>query len=206
MRLTLVPRTAQFYDLFEQAGATALECARQAEERFRDFPDTRISQSAVKALEHEGDRLTREIIQLLNSQYVTPFDREDIYELARAVDDVVDYIENASDLLGLYKVETAMEQAIAQCRVLVSSTEHLARALAGLKDARAINHHVAQVKELEDEADRIVRDAIAALFEADDVNPLVVIRWKDIFEALEAAVDACETAADLIGNIAVKNA
>ena len=206
MRLTLVPRTAEFYELFKQAGATALECARQAEQRFREYPDTQITQSAVKALEHEGDRITREIIQLLNSQYVTPFDREDIYELARAVDDVVDYIENASDLLGLYKVETAMEQAIAQCGVLVTATEHLAHALAGLKDARSLNDRVAHVKELEDEADRIVRDAIAALFEAEDVNPLVAIRWKDIFEALEAAVDACETAADLIGNIAVKNA
>ena len=206
MRLSLVPRTAQFYELFEQAGATALECARKVEQRFRDFPDTQIDQSTIKELEHDGDRVTREIIQLLNSQYVTPFDREDIYELARAVDDVVDYIENASDLLGLYKVETAMEQAIAQCRVLVSATEHLAQALGGLKRAHAIQHHVERVKDLEDEADRIVRDAIAALFEEEDVNPLVVIRWKDIFEALEAAVDACETAADLIGNIAVKNA
>ncbi len=206
MRLSLVPKTGEFYDLFEEAGANALRAAQQAEQRFREFPDTAIDQAQIKAIETEGDRCTREIINLLNTQYVTPFDREDIYSLARAVDDVVDYIENASDLLGLYKVDSAMEQALAQCRVLVAAAEHLAQALAGLKNPREAQELLRRIKDLEDEGDRIVRDAIAALFEHESVSPLVVIRWKDIFEALEQAIDACENAADLVGNIVVKNA
>jgi uncharacterized protein Yka (UPF0111/DUF47 family) len=150
--------------------------------------------------------LTHDIIQLLNTQYVTPFDREDIYDLARAIDDVVDHIEHASDLLGLYKVEGPMEQALAQCRVLVAATEALAAALGDLRAVKRIPPHLLEVKRLEDEGDRIVRDAIAVLFEDEDVSPRVIIIWKDIFEALEQAIDACETAAHVIGNVVVKNA
>ena len=206
MRLALVPRTTEFYELFAEAGANAVEAARQAETRFREFPDARVTQDEVKALEHEGDRLTHDIIQLLNTQYVTPFDREDIYDLARAIDDVVDHIEHASDLLGLYKVEGPMEQALAQCGVLIAAAEALAAALGGLRAVKRIQPHLIEVKRLEDEGDRIVRDAIAALFENEEVSPRVIIRWKDIFEALEQAIDACETAAHVIGNVVVKNA
>jgi predicted phosphate transport protein (TIGR00153 family) len=206
MRLAVVPRPTQFYGLFADAGANALEAARLTEARVADFPETEIDQAQVKELESEGDRLTREIIQLLNTQYVTPFDREDIYDLARAVDDVVDHIEHASDLLTLYRIEGPMEQARAQCRVLVGATESLSSALARLRTPATAQEFLAQVKRYEDDGDRIVRDAIASLFEEEDVSPLVVIRWKDIFEALEQAIDACETASHVIGNIIVKNA
>ena len=205
MRLALVPRTTEFYDLFTAAGENALATARKAEVRFRTYPETTISQEEIKALETKGDSLTQQIIELLNTQYITPFDREDIYELAKEIDDVVDFIENASDLLGLYRVEGPMEQAHAQCRVLVEAAENLARALGELRGFRGAQRHLVEVKRLEDEGDRIVRDAIAALFENDGVSPLTVIRWKDIFEALEDAIDACETAADVVGNIVLKN-
>jgi predicted phosphate transport protein (TIGR00153 family) len=203
MRLALVPRTTEFYDLFTRAGQNLLETARLAERRFAEFPQGG-SHDDVKALENQGDDLTREIIELLNTQYVTPFDREDIYELAKEIDDVVDYIDNASDLLGLYKVESSMDAAVEQCRVLVSATEHLANALSELRRLRRAEQHLVRVKELEDEGDSIVRKAIAALFD-EGADPLTIIRWKDIFEALEDAIDACETAADLVGNIVVKN-
>ncbi|HEV2713186.1 MAG TPA: DUF47 family protein [Gaiellaceae bacterium] len=205
MRLALVPKTNEFYDLFTNAGKNALTAAQKAETRFRSYPETEISHAEIKELENEGDRYTQQIIELLNTQYITPFDREDIYQLAKAIDDVVDFIENASDLLGLYRVEGPMEQAHEQCRVLVEAVEHLAKALAELRGVRNAEPHLVRVKRLEDEADRIVRDAIAALFENDGVSPLTVIRWKDIFEALEDAVDACETAADVVANIVVKN-
>ena len=107
MRLALVPKTTEFYVLFTRAGENMLETARLAERRFREHPQPSVAQKDVKELENRGDDLTREIIELLNTQYITPFDREDIYDLAKAIDDVVDYIENASDLLGLYKVELA---------------------------------------------------------------------------------------------------
>jgi len=205
VRLALVPKTTAFYDLFTRAGENMLETARLAERRFREFPETGVDQKDVKELENRGDDLTREIIELLNTQYITPFDREDIYALAKGIDDVVDYIENASDLLGLYKVVSRMEQSVEQCRVLVSATEHLAKALSELRHLRRAEPHIVGVKGLEDEGDRIVRDAIAALFEGHATDPVEIIRWKDIFEALEDAIDACETAADLVGNIVVKN-
>jgi uncharacterized protein len=206
MRLALVPRTNEFYDLFGEAGLNALEAARATEQRLREFPDTAIPQERVKELETEGDRLTHDLIQLLNTQYVTPLDREDIYALATAIDDVVDHIEHASDLLGLYHIEAPMEQAVEQARVLVEATEALARALATLRTPQSVRRHLADVKRLEDEGDRIVRDAIAALFEDEEVSPRVIVRWKDIFEALEQAIDACDRTAHVIGNIVVKNA
>jgi predicted phosphate transport protein (TIGR00153 family) len=204
MRLALVPKTTEFFDLFTRAGENLLETARLAERRFAEFPEDTVRQLEVKELEHRGDELTREILELLNTQYITPFDREDIYELAKAIDDVVDYIEEASDLLGLYKVESRLGAALEQCKVLVDIAEHLASALAELKQLRRVEPQVVEIKRLEDEGDRIVREAIAALFE-DSTDALMVIRWKDILEALEEAIDSCETAADLVGNIVVKN-
>ena len=204
MRLSLVPRTTEFYDLFEQAGANAVAAARLAETRFRQFPDTEVTQERVKELEHEGDRLTHEIVNLLNTQYVTPFDREDIFALAGAIDDIVDNIDEVSDLLDLYKVEGSMEQALEQCRVLVAATARLATALGELKAVRGVQRHLVELKACEDEGDRILRDAIAALFEDEDVSPREIIRWKDIFEGLEEAIDSCERAALVLGNIAVK--
>jgi uncharacterized protein len=204
MKLSLVPRTTEFYDLFTAAGENALAAARQAEARFRSYPETTIGQDEIKALETKGDELTQQIIELLNTQYITPFDREDIYQLAKEIDDVVDFIENASDLLGLYKIDRPMAQALDQCRILVDAAEHLASALGELRGFRGAERHLLEVKRLEDEGDRVVRDAIASLFE-NHVDPVTVIRWKDIFEALEDAIDACETAADVVGNIVVKN-
>jgi uncharacterized protein len=204
MRLSLVPRTSEFYDLFTAAGENALEAARLVDARFRAFPEREVRQVQVKELENKGDDLTRQIIELLNTQYITPFDREDIYELAKAIDDVVDFIENASDLLTLYKVERPMPQSLEQCRILVEAAEHLSRAIGELRGLRNAERHLVEVKAREDEADSLLREAIAGLFE-NHVDPVEVIRWKDIFEALEDAIDACETAADVVGNIVVKN-
>jgi predicted phosphate transport protein (TIGR00153 family) len=206
MRLTLMPRSTQFYGLFTEAGRNVLEVARLAEQRFKELPNPTVSGQKVKDLEHEGDRLTAEMYRLLNTQYVTPFDRDDVANLAKAIDDVVDHIEHASDLLDLYKVRRPMDHARRQCRVLVGAAEHLAHALAALRGFAGIAEDLVQVKRLEDEGDGIVRDAIAGLFDDEAVSALEVIRSKDIFEALEDAVDACDTAAHLIGNIVVKNA
>ncbi|MBA3348574.1 MAG: DUF47 family protein [Actinobacteria bacterium] len=206
MRLSLVPRPTEFYDLFSRAGANALECAKQAEIRFRDYPNSSVSQADLKAIEHAGDAITRELITLLNTQYVTPFDREDIYQLAMELDDVVDYIEEVSELLVLYGIESTTKHAVDQCHILVQAVEQLALVLTRLKGLRGIQEPLIELKRLEDEGDRIVHDAIAALFRDDRIDPLIVIRWKDIYEGLERAIDACETAANVVANIAVKNA
>ena len=189
MRLSFLPKSTEFYVLFERAGANAL-----------------VTQDQVKAVETAGDGLTRDLIQLLNTQYVTPFDREDIYQLATELDDVVDYVEEASELLGLYGVESATRHAVEQCGILVQAVEQLAVALAGLKSMRGVQDALVRVKGLEDDGDRVVRDAVAALFRDDRIDPLTVIRWKDIYDTLEEALDACETAANVIANIVVKNA
>jgi uncharacterized protein len=206
MRLSLVPRPAEFYDLFTEAGANALAAAQKAEIRIREFPNSSVTQADVKAVEHEGDRITRDLIQLLNTQYVTPFDREDIFALATAIDDVVDHIEEATDLLELYGIELPTRQSIEQARILTAAVGHLNAALTGLKTQRGVQQELIKLKELEDEGDRVLRDAIADLFRDERIDPLTVIRWKDIFEALEEALDAAETAANVVGNIVVKNA
>jgi uncharacterized protein len=206
MRLALVPRPTEFYDLFTRAGANALDAARKAEIRFREHPTSSVTQADLKEVEHAGDRITHDIIQLLNTQYVTPFDREDIYQLATAIDDVVDHIDEACDLLELYGVESAAKQALEQCAILVAAVEHLSNALADLKSRRNVQQELVALKGKEDDGDRVLRGAIADLFRDSRIDPLVVIRWKDIFEALEDAIDSCETAANLVGNIVVKNA
>jgi uncharacterized protein len=118
------------------AGRVAHEAARLTEIRFREVPDETVPHDRVKELETEGDTITRDIFGLLNTQYVTPFDREDIYNLARAVDDVVDFIDEASDLLDIYKIDAPMDQAVAQARVLVDATGALERALGSLRNFR----------------------------------------------------------------------
>jgi uncharacterized protein Yka (UPF0111/DUF47 family) len=205
MRFSLVPRQAEFYDLFTRAGENALDAARLVEKRFNSIPDAAIGQDAVTDLEHKGDNITAELIGLLNTQYVTPIDREDIYSLAAAIDNVVDYLDDASELIDVYHIESPMEQAIEQCRILVGSTEHLANALRDLRGLSGVSKHLVALNKLEDEGDAVLRDAIGALFEDDKVSPRLIIQWKDIFEALEAAIDSAETAAHLIGNIVVKN-
>jgi uncharacterized protein Yka (UPF0111/DUF47 family) len=205
MRFSLTPRTSEFFALFGKAGENALEVSRLVERRFREHPSSGITQEQVKAEETTGDSITRELITLLNTQYVTPFDREDIYALATEVDDVVDYLEEASALLGLYGVEMPTRHAVEQCRIIVSACEQLAIACHNLKGLRGVQEALVQVKAFEDEGDRVLRDALASLFRDEGIDPLIVIRWKDIYEALERALDACETAANVIANIVVKS-
>ncbi|MGI8478774.1 MAG: DUF47 domain-containing protein [Gaiellaceae bacterium] len=206
MRISLTPRTTEFYRLFASAGENALEVARLVERRFREHPNSSVTQEQVKAIETAGDGLTRDLITLLNTQYVTPFDREDIYQLATEIDDVVDYLEEASDLLGLYGVEMPTRHAVEQCGVIVRACEQLAIACDNLKGMRGVQEALVKVKQLEDEGDRIHRDALGALFRDPAIDPLIVIRWKDIYAGLDRGLDACETTANVIANIVVKNA
>ena len=206
MKISLTPKTTEFFVLFASAGANALEVARLVERRFREHPNSGVTQEQVKAAETAGDVITRDLIVLLNTQYLTPFDREDIYQLATEIDDVVDFLEEASDLLGLYGVEMPTRHAVEQCAIIVKAVEQLSIACDNLKGMRGVQPALVELKSLEDQGDRILRDALASLFRDDRIDPLIVIRWKDIYEALERALDACETAANVIANILVKNA
>ncbi len=205
MRFSLTPRTSEFFTLFGKAGENALEVSRLVERRFREHPNSGITQEQVKAEETTGDSITRELITLLNTQYVTPFDREDIYALATEVDDVVDYLEEASALLGLYGVEMPTRHAVEQCRIIVSACEQLAIACHNLKGLRGVQEALVEVKAFEDEGDRVLRDALASLCRDEGIDPLIVIRWKDIYEALESSIDACEKVAHVLEGISLQS-
>jgi uncharacterized protein len=205
MRISLTPKTTEFFTLFGRAGENALEVARLVERRFREHPSSGVTQEQVKREETKGDNITRELITLLNTQYLTPFDREDIYLLATEIDDVVDYLEEASDLLGLYGIEMPTRHAVEQCAVIVQACQQLAFACDNLKGMRGVDEALVELKRLEDEGDRILRDALGSLFRDERIDPLNVIRWKDIYAALERALDACDTAANVIANILVKS-
>jgi uncharacterized protein len=202
MRLRLTPSASGFYQLFVEAGENAAATARLVERRFSDLGAVR--QAEVKALERTGDETTRRIVELLNTQYLTPFDREDILALATAIDDVVDHLEEASDLLSLYRVTEVRPRAVEQCRILVGACDGLAAALQCLNGLNGVQQHIATVRELEDDGDAAIRAAIADLFD-EDVETRDLIRWKDIYEGLEEALDAADRASNVIGNIALKN-
>jgi hypothetical protein len=206
MRIGLGPGNKEIYDLFGWAGENAAEIARKVEQRFREYPSSSVSQEEVKDLEHIGDQLVADLMRSIAAQFVTPFDPEDLVALVFAVDDVPDAIENASELLGLYNVQTPTRQSIELCGLLVEATTELSSLLGRLRGLRGSAEEIRTIKEIEDRADRVARAARADLFKDDRIDPGIVIRWKDIYESLEDAVDACETAAHRVGNILVKNA
>jgi predicted phosphate transport protein (TIGR00153 family) len=154
--------------------------------------------------EQEGDRITHDIIQRLNQTFVTPIDHEDIYALASALDDIVDFTEEVADYLGLYKIEAPMEQAQRLAHVLLQSTRAVADAIPRLRGFKDISHYTVEINRLENDGDRVVREAVASLFD-NGIDPMVVIRWKDIFERLEAAIDATEKVANILEGIVIKN-
>jgi uncharacterized protein len=205
MRLGLGPRTGEVHDLLAAAGEAVLAVTRTVQQRFLEWPSGP-SQDEVKRLEHEADRIASQLIVTTNSMFVTPYDREDLVELAFVIDDVADTAENASELLGLYAVETPTRQSFELCDLLVQATEQLAVLLHDLRHRHGDAPQIVAIKELEDRADDVARAARASLFKDDRIDPVVVIRWKDIYEALEDAIDACDKAASRVGNILVKNA
>ena len=203
-RLSLLPRDRSFFELFIEAGQNSLRAARLLDEMMGSWPDDGgLARDILKA-EQEGDRITHDIVQRLNSTFVTPVDREDIYGLATQMDDIVDFTEEAADFLGLYQIEAPMDQAQALTKVLVASCEQLAEALEHLPAFKDLEHYWIEIHRLENEGDRISRDAVASLF-SNGIDPMVVIRWKDIFAVLENAIDATETAAQILEGIVIKN-
>jgi hypothetical protein len=202
---SLVPRDTVFFDLFNQAGQNTLRAARLLQEMLENWPDEGGLAREILLAEQEGDRITHELIQRLNSTFVTPLDGEDIYGLATQLDDIVDYIEETADFMVLYQIEAPMEQAIKMADVLVKACEQLATALEQLRGFKGLEQYWIEIHRLENDGDRLYRDAVASLF-ANGIDPMVVIRWKDLFGVLERAVDATETAAHILEGIVIKNA
>jgi uncharacterized protein len=204
-RLTLVPQKREFFDLYNRAAANIVAIADQLVELLDRYPEgAEDLVREVKELEHEGDRLTHELVDLLNRTFVTPFDRDDMYRLAGALDDICDHVDEAAGRIVSYGVEEIREQARGQAQVITRAAGKLAEAVGGLQGFKESRRELIELRELEDEGDRLVHDGVSSLFSG-DADPLTVIRWKDIHEGLEDAVDACENAADVLEAILVKN-
>ena len=204
-RLTLTPQKREFFGLYNQAAQNIVAIADLLVELLDRFPDGASDlERKVKDLEHQGDRLTHELVDLLNRTFVTPFDRDDMYRLAGALDDVCDHIDEAASRVTSYGVQEIRLQAREQAQAIQRSAGKLADAVAlleGFQDSRA---HLAELRELEHLSDRILQDSISSLFMARP-DALEVIRWKDIHESLEEAMNACEYAANVLEAIVVKN-
>jgi len=192
-------------NLLEEAGRNVEHSGRLLRDLLAEFPERTTLAHDLTACEHEGDRITHDIIHRLNGgrRVRAPFGRRDGYALATAIDDVVDHIEHAAAQLMLYGVEASMEQAVAFADVLVSAGAEISGALHCLRTGQDLGPHLVEIHRLENEGDRLQRDSVASLF-AGGIDPMVVIRWKDIFESLEAAVDACETVAHVLEGITLK--
>ena len=203
-RLSLLPKDREFFNLFDEAGANILHAAQLLDRLMKQWPDAGGLGREILICEQEGDRITHDIIHRLNSTSVTPIDREDIYALASALDDIVDFTEEAADFMGLYNIEAPMEQALQLTRVLEDSCRNIAQALSRLKGFQDLNHYLIEVNRLENEGDRITREALASLFRG-GIDPMIVIKWKDIFDRLEHAIDACEHVANILEGIVVKH-
>jgi predicted phosphate transport protein (TIGR00153 family) len=205
VRIRLTPQKHEFFELYAQASANAVEIARLLVELLERFPDDGTALIArIKEREHEGDRLTHEVVLLLNSTFVTPFERDDMYRLAGALDDICDHIDEAADNLGSYGVERVPEKAREQAGVILQASTKLDEAVRRLEGFRDSSDQLAALRALEDEGDTLERDAVAELFRSTD-DAKTIIRWKDIHERLEEAVDALENAADVLEAIVVKN-
>jgi uncharacterized protein Yka (UPF0111/DUF47 family) len=202
MRLARPKPDPVLLDLFTESGQNVQRTAGLLRELFADYPESNGVGRAIVECEHEGDRIAHDILHRAQSRRAA-LDPADVHALTGALDDIVDFSEEAADQLGRYGVEASMEAAQEIADVLVLCSREIVEALRGLCEGVDAASHRVEIHRLENEADRIVREAVAALF-ANGIDPMVVIRWKDIFESLEAAVDACETAANVLEGIAIK--
>jgi len=200
-------RNEEFFDIFEQVVANINEGVKLLQKMLKEFQNLPELAKAIKDVEHEGDNLTHQAIIRLNLSFVTPFDREDIYDLIARLDDILDGIEAVAERLVIFKVDKPRGQETIQfASGILASTEELAKMVTGLrdlKDAKAILHSCVEVNRLENEGDTLLRQGLANLFEQ-EIDPLEVIKWKEIYELLETITDRCEDVANIIEGVVLK--
>ncbi len=208
MRFSLLPREEKFFDLFERAAQNAIDAAAAFKELLKNYTDVENKVRKIEDLEHEGDIITHEIFDKLNRSFITPIDREDIHSLASEIDDVVDFLKATSDRMLLYKIEAPTADIINLSDTLLKAITETAKAIRGLRDLkhpRRMQEYCIEVNSLENEGDNILKNAVSKLFN-DRMDPLDVIKWKEIYENTESAIDMCESVANTIGAILAKNA
>jgi uncharacterized protein len=207
MMLRIFPRDESFFDLFEAAADNMAESARLLDDLLEDFVDPELKAKRLVEHEHEGDRITHAILTRLNSTFITPFDREDIYALAAQLDDVVDAVEEAADMLVLHKVEEPIQPVREQARIIRRAAEETAQGLRHLRklDLKRLRAYQVAVTELEEEGDRVYRRARADLYNFDAEHPArYVLVWKDIVEQLEEALDSLDQVTHTVESIVLK--
>jgi uncharacterized protein len=204
LRLRLIPRDEGFFELFVRLGAKVSEGAVAYEDMVSSFDDLPAKAGRMKQLEHEGDEVTHEIMRRLNTVFVTPFDHDDIHKLASELDDVLDHIEAAADLLLLHKIEQPLPDMKAQAGILVQAAAATLTALEKLPKFRELDEYWVTVDQLENDGDRIYRQAVADLFGGDH-RAMDVLKLKDIIDEPEKAIDKLEDVSDLLEAIALKN-
>jgi predicted phosphate transport protein (TIGR00153 family) len=200
-----VPKDREFFDLFEEAASNIVRGADMLDQMLGNYPERSALARDILLCEQEGDRITHDIIRRLNQTFVTPIDREDILAMASALDDVVDFTEEVADFMGLYRIEAPMEQAQRMAHILLQASRLISEAMPRLRGFKDISHYTVEIHRLENDGDRVVREALAALFD-NGIDPMVVIRWKDVYERLEHAIDATEHVANILEGIVIKNA
>jgi hypothetical protein len=204
----LVPREEAFFDMFEQAARNAHEGALALAEMFADFSDADAKAARIKAIEHAGDKITHDTVTKLNQTFITPIDRDDIHKLISRLDDVIDLIDSAVGRMMLYKIRQPTDDVKALAGVLVDATAILVDLLPRMRrrtNAKELHQMCIDVHTKENDGDRIMQHALASLFEG-KLDPVTIIKWKDVYENLEAATDRCEDVANIVESIALKNA
>ena len=205
MRMPLVPRERRFYDLFDQNAATIVAAAEVLVELFADFQDLEGRQRRIKDFEHQGDEVTHEIVRTLNRTFVTPFDREDIYALSSGLDDVLDFIDEVAITVSLYGIRQVPDAARPMAQLLLDAARQVQQAVAKLESGRDLEQHWIEIHRLENQGDTQSRTAIAELF-GGGMDAIEVVKLKDLYTLLEAALDRCEDVANVLESITIKNA
>ncbi len=203
-RFSLIPREERFFDDFVALAEQIRTGARTLKQMLAGPAPDMDKAEAIKEIEHACDRTTRAIIDRLNRTFVTPLDREDIHALASHLDDVMDAIDATAAVIRLYKINTVRPGARRLVEIIIESVDRIVQALAALERRAGVLELAAQVKQLEHEADRCHQDAIVELFDSEQ-DPITVIKWKEIFDFLEAATDRCEDVANLLEGVVVKH-
>jgi len=200
----LIPREEKFFEMFEAAAQNIHRGAYLLKEMMETYRDPEKQAEAILEVEHAGDTITHDIVHKLNQTFITPIDREDIYALSSALDDVLDLIEAVSDRMIMYKIKTPTETARRLAEVIFKSAEEIVKGVGLLKAVGNVKPYCIEINRLENEADRISRDAVAALFE-NERDPIMILKWKEIYEHLEEATDRCEDVANILENVVLKN-
>jgi predicted phosphate transport protein (TIGR00153 family) len=201
----LIPRDVKFYDLFREQAENIHKAAQMLVNLFEDYKDVERQVAEIKFLEHKGDQLTHELMMRLNQTFITPIDREDIHSLGSALDDVLDLVDAAASRLVTYKVTSVTPGARQLSKVILHGTDIILQAVSELSKPHNILEYCERIAMIEEEADRIKGECVARLFE-NSTNPVEIIKWKEIYEVLEATTDKCEDVADVLEAVVLKAA